>query len=91
MKGASEGTRWELHWDEVAVFDINSASLGVDEFALMTAAGEALAHEVAKASGGKEVLFLCGPGNNGGSGTRSVQSPPPVSVTPLPVAAVAEV
>ncbi len=68
MKGASEGTRWEMHWDEVAVFDINSASLGVDEFALMTAAGEALAHEVAKASGGKEVLFLCGPGNNGGDG-----------------------
>ena len=68
MKGASEGTRWEMHWDEVAVFDINSASLGVDEFALMTAAGEALAHEVAKASGGKEILFLCGPGNNGGDG-----------------------
>ena len=68
MKGASEGTRWEMHWDEVAVFDINSASLGVDELELMTAAGEALAHEVAKASGGEEVLFLCGPGNNGGDG-----------------------
>ena len=68
MKGASEGTRWDMHWDEVAVFDINSASLGVDEFVLMTAAGEALAHEVAKASGDEGVLFLCGPGNNGGDG-----------------------
>jgi NAD(P)H-hydrate epimerase len=68
MKEASEGTRWEMHWEEVEVFDANSASLGVDEFVLMTAAGEALAHEVEKASGGGEVLFLCGPGNNGGDG-----------------------
>jgi len=68
MKRASEGTRWDMHWDEVAVFDINSASLGMDEFALMTAAGEALAHEVEKASDGGAVLFLCGPGNNGGDG-----------------------
>ncbi|PDH25820.1 MAG: bifunctional ADP-dependent NAD(P)H-hydrate dehydratase/NAD(P)H-hydrate epimerase, partial [Marine Group II euryarchaeote MED-G35] len=57
-----------MHWDEVAVFDINSASLGVDESSLMTAAGEALAHEVEKSSGGGGVLFLCGPGNNGGDG-----------------------
>ena len=42
MKGASEVSRWVMHWDEVAVFDINSASLGVDDFSLMTAAGEAL-------------------------------------------------
>ena len=68
MKGASEVSRWVMHWDEVAVFDINSASLGVDESSLMTAAGEALAHEVEKSSGGGGVLFLCGPGNNGGDG-----------------------
>ena len=76
MKGASKGTRWEMHWDEVTVFDINSANLGVDEFVLMTAAGEALAQEAAKASGGEEVLFLCGPGNNGGDGFVAACSGP---------------
>lgn len=74
MKGASDGTRWEMHWDEVSVFDINSASLGVDEFSLMTAAGEALSHEISKVYGGGEVLFLCGPGNNGGDGFVSACS-----------------
>ena len=68
MKGASEGSRWAMHWEEVAVFDTNAASLGVDEFELMKAAGEALADEVAKNSGEGDVLFICGPGNNGGDG-----------------------
>ncbi len=68
MKGAGEGSRWEMHWDEVAVFDANSASLGVDEHELMKAAGEALAAEVAKSAGEGGILFLCGPGNNGGDG-----------------------
>ena len=68
MESASEGARWEMHWDEVAVFDINSASLGVDEFALMSAAGESLAAEASRLSGRGAVLFLCGPGNNGGDG-----------------------
>ena len=68
MKGAGEGSRWEMHWDEVAVFDANSASLGVDEHELMNAAGEALASEVAKSAGEGGILFLCGPGNNGGDG-----------------------
>jgi len=68
MNGAGDGARWDMHWDEVAVFDANSSSLGVDEFDLMKAAGEALAREVAKSSGGGGVLFLCGPGNNGGDG-----------------------
>ena len=68
MRGAGEGSRWEMHWDEVAVFDANSASLGVDEHELMNAAGEALASEVAKSAGEGGILFLCGPGNNGGDG-----------------------
>ena len=68
MNGAGEGARWAMHWDEVAVFDANSASLGFDEYELMKAAGEALAGEVAKNSGEGDVLFLCGPGNNGGDG-----------------------
>jgi len=68
MRGAGEGSRWEMHWDEVAVFDANSAILGVDEHELMKAAGEALATEVAKSAGEGGILFLCGPGNNGGDG-----------------------
>ena len=68
MNGAGEGARWAMHWEEVAVFDANASSLGVDEFELMRYAGEALAEEVAKISGGDGVLFLCGPGNNGGDG-----------------------
>ena len=68
MNGAGEGARWAMHWEEVAVFDANASGLGVDEFELMRYAGEALAEEVAKISGGDGVLFLCGPGNNGGDG-----------------------
>ena len=68
MNGASEGSRWAMHWDEVAVFDANAASLGVDEFELMKAAAGALAEEVAKSTGEGGALFLCGPGNNGGDG-----------------------
>jgi NAD(P)H-hydrate epimerase len=68
MRGDEGLSRWEMHWDEVAVFDANSASLGVDEHDLMKAAGEALAAEVAKSAGAGGILFLCGPGNNGGDG-----------------------
>jgi len=68
MKWTSEASHWEMHWDEVAVFDANSDSMGVDEFQLMKAAGEALASEAAKNTGEGGVLFLCGPGNNGGDG-----------------------
>ena len=35
MNGAGEGARWAMHWEEVAVFDANASSLGVDEFELM--------------------------------------------------------
>lgn len=57
-----------MHWDEVEVFDANASSLGIAETDLMKAAGEALAEEVAKRSVEGAVLFLCGPGNNGGDG-----------------------
>ena len=60
-------SRWILHWDEVSVFDSNAVRLGVEELDLMRAAGESLAGEVSAMSTGR-VLFLCGPGNNGGDG-----------------------
>ena len=62
-----EYSRWTMHWDEVRVFDSNAVSLGVEEIDLMRAAGESLAREASSMSTGR-VLFLCGPGNNGGDG-----------------------
>ncbi len=60
-------SRWKMHWDEVSVFDGNAVCLGVEEIDLMRAAGESLAREASAMSTGR-VLFLCGPGNNGGDG-----------------------
>ena len=60
-------SRWIMHWDEVSVFDSNAVSLGVEEIDLMRAAGESLAREASAMTTGM-VLFLCGPGNNGGDG-----------------------
>ena len=62
-----ERSRWTMHWDEVSVFDGNAFSLGVEEIDLMRAAGESLASEASTMTTGR-VLFLCGPGNNGGDG-----------------------
>ena len=62
-----ERSRWTMHWDEVSVFDGNAVSLGVEEVDLMRAAGESLAREASAMTTGM-VLFLCGPGNNGGDG-----------------------
>lgn len=62
-----ERSRWTMHWDEVSVFDGNAVSLGVQEIDLMRAAGESLAREASAMTAGM-VLFLCGPGNNGGDG-----------------------
>ena len=62
-----ERSRWTMHWDEVSVFDGNAVSLGVEEIDLMRAAGESLAEAASAMSSGR-VLFLCGPGNNGGDG-----------------------
>lgn len=41
---------------------------GIDLFTLMTRAGEGVATAVARLAAGREVLILCGPGNNGGNG-----------------------
>lgn len=41
---------------------------GMRETALMQRAGEAVAQSVARLAAGREVLVLCGPGNNGGDG-----------------------
>ncbi|MBE45362.1 MAG: hypothetical protein CMB02_01720 [Euryarchaeota archaeon] len=68
MRAQSKSEPWELHWKEVAVFDRNASSLGIDEFELMLSASESLAKEAAAMSKGGPVLFLCGPGNNGGDG-----------------------
>ncbi len=60
---------WNLHWSEVGVLDSNSAALGVSPWQLMQEAGEHLANQVRKMlPEGGSVLFLCGPGNNGGDG-----------------------
>lgn len=58
-------------WDarEQRRVDLNSEELGVPVGRLMTNAGQALARELARhAAKGKEVLLLCGKGNNGGDG-----------------------
>ena len=68
-------SRWTMHWDEVSVFDGNAVSLGVEELDLMRAAGESLAGEASAISTGR-VLFLCGPGNNGGDGFVAACSEP---------------
>ena len=68
-------SRWNMHWDEVSVFDANAVSLGVEELDLMRAAGESLAGEASAMSTGR-VLFLCGPGNNGGDGFVAACSEP---------------
>jgi hydroxyethylthiazole kinase-like uncharacterized protein yjeF len=62
---------WEMSWPEVAVLDGNAAALGIEEASLMEEAGQRLA-AWALVRGEEEpegqVLFLCGPGNNGGDG-----------------------
>jgi NAD(P)H-hydrate epimerase len=57
-----------LPWREVRRLDLNAQELGVPVAALMERAGRALAAEVAKAARGKDALFFCGKGNNGGDG-----------------------
>ncbi|HJM77099.1 MAG: NAD(P)H-hydrate dehydratase [Candidatus Thalassarchaeaceae archaeon] len=64
----TEPACWELGWDEVAVLDRNASALGIEASQLMSAAGEALAERAVEMSDGHPVLFLCGPGNNGGDG-----------------------
>jgi len=66
--GMSGPACWEMEWAEVTVLDMNAASMGVDEWSLMSAAGKALADAAERISGDEPVLFVCGPGNNGGDG-----------------------
>ena len=63
-----EFARWEMHWSEVSVFDRNAIALGIDEWELMNSAADELVKEITKSFAGKDVLFICGPGNNGGDG-----------------------
>ena len=64
----TDRSRWVMHWEEVAVFDKNATIIGIDEIELMKAAGESLARAASEMVGSGNVLFLCGPGNNGGDG-----------------------
>ncbi len=58
-----------IPYKEVKVLDINTEALGIPTLTLMKNAGTALAREILKAGGkGKNILFLCGTGNNGGDG-----------------------
>ncbi len=64
---------WPLHWDEVSVFDVNSAALGQPPLNLMLAAGKHLANISASGvddsrKSNDEIWILCGSGNNGGDG-----------------------
>lgn len=59
---------WEMDWAEVAVLDGNAKALGIDPSVLMKAAGVSIAEKVADVSDGGGIVFLCGPGNNGGDG-----------------------
>lgn len=47
---------------------MRAAEAGADVDRLMARAGSAVAEAVRRLSGGREVLILCGPGNNGGDG-----------------------
>ena len=69
LGSAPNNMTWALHWSEVAVLDSNSEALGVSQWELMQSAAEQLAEQVKKMlPRGGSVLFLCGPGNNGGDG-----------------------
>ena len=66
-----EPTCWEMRWPEVAVLDGNAAALGIEQASLMDSVGQRLAAEAlvrGEEERGGQVLFLCGPGNNGGDG-----------------------
>ena len=58
---------WEMHWLEVSVLDGNANALGIADSSLMDAAGMALAVTAREMADGP-IVFLCGPGNNGGDG-----------------------
>ena len=55
---------------DMRAIDINSAYFGVGYSELMNNAGQAVFEELKKIENlkGKKIIFLCGPGNNGGDG-----------------------
>ncbi|MFW6141474.1 MAG: NAD(P)H-hydrate dehydratase [Candidatus Saliniplasma sp.] len=57
-----------LYFKEVAVLDRNSEYRGVPPKRLMENAGKSLAEEIRERYTDKDVIFLCGTGNNGGDG-----------------------
>ncbi len=57
-----------LDFIEVAILDKNSEFRGVPPKQLMENAGKALAEEIYERYPGKNIIFLCGTGNNGGDG-----------------------
>jgi len=62
---------WEMRWPEVAVLDGNAAALGIEQASLMDSVGQWLAAHMlirGEEEPHGQVLFLCGPGNNGGDG-----------------------
>ena len=67
------------------VMDANAEALGVSVTELMGNAGRAVADFLDERFRGKRVLFVCGPGNNGGDGfaAASLMDPSTVSVALL--------
>ncbi|WP_294235460.1 NAD(P)H-hydrate dehydratase [uncultured Sphingomonas sp.] len=62
---------------------------GVSEAELMDCAGRAVAQAVARLGAGRDILVLCGPGNNGGDGYIAAQALRSLGLT-VRVAALAE-
>ncbi len=67
------------------VMDVNAEALGVSVAELMGNAGKAVADLLRERFPGKRILFVCGPGNNGGDGfaAASLMDPETVSVALL--------
>ena len=67
------------------VMDANAEALGTSVTELMGNAGRAVADYLGKRYPGKRILFVCGPGNNGGDGfaAASLMDPALVSVALL--------
>ena len=51
-------SRWVMNWDEVAVFDKNATSMGIEEIELMRAAGDSLAQAASAMAESEDILFL---------------------------------
>src|SRR3989442_9385812 len=72
---------------EMRVLDRNAQYFGVSILELMENAGKALA-DVARSefgAAGKNVLVLCGTGNNGGDGLVAARHPPGEGRGPVPL------